>query len=373
MKIRDLLETIDGITPFALAEPWDRVGLQIGSPNRGAGKVLVALEVTDRVLDEARRVGAQTIVAHHPLIFAPLAQLDESRTVDRLACRMVRENLSLIVAHTNLDSTADGTNGELADRLGLKNRRFLRPLPDPDGNVKFTVFVPTSHVDAVIEAVHQSGAGIIGDYSHCTFRTPGTGTYKPLEGANPYAGSVGELEHATDEVRLETVCPRRRLRQLIDAAREAHPYEEMAFDVYPLESADAPKYGLGLVGTLPQRTTLGALRDLCAKRFDSPHPGLVGDAKQEVETVAVCSGAGGEAVKHLRPGVADVLVTGEMNHHQCAEVAARGLGAILVGHYESEVIVTPRFATQLVEAAKERGATLDAVAAQDERPPLRRS
>lgn len=372
MKIKDLLEILDRIAPFALAESWDNVGLQIGSRGDNVGKILVALEVTADVIEEAERQGASVIVAHHPLIFSSLKSIDATRPVDRLVCRLIRSRIALIASHTNLDSTADGTNGEMADRLGLINRRFLRPLPDPASQVKYTVFVPTSHVDAVIDAVHGAGAGVIGEYSHCTFRSPGTGTYKPLEGANPYAGSVGKLEHASDEVRLETVCPRHRLDALVAAVRDAHPYEEAAFDVYPLVETGAPKYGLGLIGELESTMTLNELREKCAEVFSAPHPGVVGGGDKKIATVAVCSGSGGEVVKSLHRGKADVLVTGEMNHHACAEAEAKGLGAILVGHFESEVIVAPRLTRLLEEEAAKLDVRLEASAATSERPPVRR-
>ena len=206
---------------------------------------MIALEVTPAVLTEAEAREVDTLLTHHPLIFKPLKCVVEDGYITSLVMRMVRREMNLVAAHTNVDSIADGTNGEIADRLELGPREYLVPKFDNAGECKYVVFVPLSHLDAVIEAVHEAGAGIIGDYSHCTFRSPGTGTFKPLEGANPYTGSVGEMEHAKDEVRLETVCPKNHLGALIEAVASAHPYEEPAFDVYPLLGDPKPTAGLG--------------------------------------------------------------------------------------------------------------------------------
>lgn len=345
--VADLLAAIDGLAPFRLAESWDNVGLQLGAPSHPCARVALALEATPAVVAEAVAARADALVLHHPLIFQPLKNLDESVPTARLAAELIRARIAVVAAHTNLDMVADGTNGEMADRLGLANRRFLMPSPLEKDTLKYAVFVPTPHVDAVVEAMASAGAGVIGNYSHCTFRTPGTGTYKPLAGANPFAGEVGKLEHATDEVRLECVCPKSKLGALIEAVRRVHPYEEIAFDVWALEPTGGPTYGLGLVGELPAPTTLGALAQACKRAFGIAAVGIVGDDARAVSTVAVCSGAGGSVVRRLGRGPGDVLVTGEMGHHDCGELLARGGAAILLGHHASEVIAMPRLADRL--------------------------
>ncbi|MBI5154012.1 Nif3-like dinuclear metal center hexameric protein [Candidatus Poribacteria bacterium] len=369
LLVQHLLDALDAIAPFDLAESWDNVGLQAGHPDREAGLVLVALEVTPEVIAEAKRLGAGTIVAHHPLIFRPAPNMAETEPVNAMCAELIRLGINMIAAHTNLDKVAHGTNGELADRIGLLRREFLFPKKSGTENFKYAVFVPAGHAEAVIGAIAAAGAGAIGNYSHCTFRTPGTGTYKPLEGANPWAGEVGKLE-AADEVRLETVCPKDRLDALLQAVRRVHPYEEIAFDVYPLEAAGPPRYGLGLVGELPKPTALGRFAALCKRAFGCKTVGVVGEPSRVLRRAVVCSGSGGDAVRAWKPGLADVLVTGEMTHHQCAEARERGAAVVLLGHFESEVIVCPRLAEMIrTHPLLERFGVQVAVS-KAERPPI---
>lgn len=369
----DLLGALNDIAPPRLAEEWDNVGLQTGRADRPAAKVLVALEVTPDVIAEAKREEADAIVAHHPLIFSPLKSMAESNPVARLVADLVRANISLLVAHTNLDAVADGTNGEMADRLGLMDREFLLPnAPEPE-NVKYVVFAPATHADDVIDACASAGAGIIGKYGHCSFRSPGTGTFRPMAGANPYAGKVGKLEQAEGEMRIEVLCPRRRLPALLKAVRAVHPYEEIAFDVYPLEPTGDAKHGFGLVGKLAEGTTLGAFAKRCKKAFDVANVGIVGDDDRAVRRVAVFSGSGGEAIRRWRPGAADVLVTGEMTHHQCAEARDKGAAVVLVGHHASEVVVCKRLAERLRSHPSVKDKEFEVLVAKDDRAPLRRA
>ena len=342
-----LVKAIDAIAPFHLAEEWDNVGLQAGDPNAAVRCVLVALEATPAVVDEAEAVGADALVTHHPLIFKPLASLAETKPETRVLARLVRSRSALIAAHTNLDAVPEGTSGEMAGRLRLVGTEILFPAPNRAESVKFAVFVPQSHVEAVIDAVASAGAGVIGNYSHCTFRTPGTGTFKALDGADPHVGKIGALTEASDEVRLEAVCPRARLAALVSAVRAAHPYEEMAWDAFALEPSPEPRVGFGLAGALPKEQTLKAFASLCKKAFGVKSVGVVGDEARVVKRAAVFSGSGGEAARRWRASLADVLVTGEMTHHQCAELRDRGGAAVLIGHHASEAIVCPRLARML--------------------------
>lgn len=373
LLVRDVLQAVHRIAPPGLAESWDNVGLQAGDPAAPAGKVYVALEVTSGVLAEAAKVGAGTLVTHHPLLFRAAKSLAEDTTTNRLLGRVLRQGHALIAAHTNLDSVGHGTNGELADRLGLQTagRRFLRPVAMPGaGVVKYVVFVPATHADAVLEAIAGAGGGVIGAYSHCSFQAAGTGTYRPLEGANPYAGKVGRLEKA-EELRLEAVVPRPVLGRVLTAVRAVHPYEEVAYDVYPLENATAPSAGLGLVGTLPKATTLAGLARAAKKALGVKTVALVGDAAGAVESVALCTGAGGEFVRTWRPGTADCFVTGEMNHHDCIEALEQGVPVLLVGHWASEVIVRERFADMIRQHLAEAGfPAAEVVASSVEKDPV---
>ncbi|MCB2154009.1 Nif3-like dinuclear metal center hexameric protein [bacterium] len=370
--VSDLVGVINDIAPFRLAEHWDNVGLQFGSPSNPAGKVLVALEVSPAVIAEAKRLGVGTLVTHHPLLFVPPKSFAETTPVTQMGAELIRAGINLIAAHTNLDSVAHGTNGEIADRLKLDDRRFLKALPNSADSVKYVVFVPTSHVDAVIEAIASAGAGVIGQYSHCTFRSPGTGTYTPMDGAKPYAGKIGKFEEATDEVRLECVCPKSNLARLIDKVRAAHPYQEVAFDVYPLEPTGARQYGMGCIGKLSKATTLAQFVRTCKRAFCIKSIGVVGPDDKPIERVAICSGAGGSFISGWKPGSADVFVTGEMTHHQAADARERGLAVVLVGHFNSEAIVSPRFAKMIADHPRLAGRDLNIAVSKDEATPVRR-
>lgn len=373
-RVSDLVAAVHRIAPPQLAESWDNVGLQFGDPARPAGKIMVALEVTREVLGETKKRGIGSLVTHHPLLFLPQKTMAETNTVAQLGSEIIRQGMAMIAAHTNLDSVANGTNGVLADLLGVQaaGRRFLQPVPASNDKVKFSVFVPMEHIEGMIEAVHRAGAGIIGDYSHCTFRTPGTGTFRPLEGANPFTGKVGELEHA-EEVRLECVCPKNRLEKLITEARCAHPYEEMAFDVFPLVPTEKPTAGLGLIGDLKKETTLEGLARAAKKALKINSAGIVGDGGKKISRVAICTGAGGSFIRNWRPGTADVLITGEMTHHDCAEAHHRGIGVLLVGHWASEAIVAPTFAGLIGQNLADLGfPDIEVLVSGAETDPLRR-
>ncbi|MBI1291503.1 Nif3-like dinuclear metal center hexameric protein [bacterium] len=373
-KVSDLVRVLHRLAPPRLAESWDNVGLQVGDPTEALGKVLVALEVTREVLAEARKIGAKTLVTHHPLIFRPAKSITPATPGGALLLELARSGLTLVAAHTNLDSVAWGTNGELADRLGLQaaGRQFLRPAQPTTDLLKYVVYTPATHVDAVIAAVNAAGAGMIGNYSHCTFRTEGTGTYLPHEGAHPSAGQVGKLESAA-EVRLECVCPKSRIESLLREVRSVHPYEEIAYDLIPLANATSEAAGLGMLGTLAKPTTLAAFSKLAKKTLGLTSVGLVGDDKAPIERVAICTGAGGEIIRTWRRGEADVLVTGEMTHHDCADAHQLGVPVVLVGHWASEAIVSPRLAGTLAGALAEEGfADVSIVASSKEVNPLRR-
>jgi putative NIF3 family GTP cyclohydrolase 1 type 2 len=265
-----LEKVVARLAPPDLADDWDNVGLLVGDASARVRRVLVALEASASVLEEAARRGAQALVVHHPVIFKPVRKVVTTDVVGGLVLKLAAHGIALIAAHTNLDRSPEGTSRALADLVGLarEGERFLVPASQNHG-CKFVVFVPEGHVDAVIEAAARAGAGVIGAYSHCTFRSPGVGTYIPLEGARPFAGKVGRLEQAA-ELRLECLVSRERLGALIEAVRAAHPYEEMAYDVYPLVEGEA-QWGLGLIGALERPVTLGAL----ARRVRRKLPALL--------------------------------------------------------------------------------------------------
>lgn len=335
ITLAGLAAAVDRIAPVQLAYEWDNVGLLVGDPSQQVERALIALEANDRVIAHARDLGCQALVVHHPLIFKPAKAIRADVASGRLVMELIRAGLGLIAAHTNLDRVLKGTNGALAALLGLRDLQVLEPASS-DQLYKFTVFVPREYTAKIIEAIHRGGGGWIGRYSHCTFRAPGTGTFLPEEGTNPFIGHRGELEQA-DEDRLETVVARGALRSVLQEVRQAHPYEEVAFDVFPLHDAD-PKYGLGAVGTLPAKTTLKALTAAAGRACGAEFATFVGDAAKPVKRLAIVTGSAGSSIGSVTPELADAVVTGELNYHTALEAVERGLGVVLVGHAASERI-----------------------------------
>ncbi len=342
----DLNAAVDALAPFRLAYDWDNVGLQIGDPAADVTNVLVALEVDNDAIDAAVRVKAQAIVAHHPLIFRPLKNLREDSISGALIARLVREKIGLIVAHTNLDRVKEGTNGALAAAMDLQETEILEPLPLHD-DLKFVVFVPPEHSLSVIDAIHRGGGAMIGNYSHCTFRSTGSGTFIPGEGADPTIGVPGKLEQ-TPEDRLEAVVPEDCIRAVLEKVRNVHPYETMGYDIIRLFDAE-PSFGLGLIGRLPVAMKLEALAQALHKACDADTTSIVGRASTLVRRVAVISGSVGGLLAGLSPQRCDAVVTGELGYHLAAEARDRGLNVVLLGHAASEKIFAPLLACQLRE------------------------
>ncbi|MDX2175383.1 MAG: Nif3-like dinuclear metal center hexameric protein [Candidatus Sumerlaeia bacterium] len=370
--VADIRSALERIAPSRYAEEWDNVGLQVGAAQDPVLRVMVALEMSTDVLAEAAATKAQLVVTHHPLLFRPRSTYEIVDPVSRLMAELVRRRIALLAAHTNLDSVRGGTNEELADRLGLApERRFLRPIDAQADALKFAVFVPATHLDAVTEAIAAAGAGVIGKYTHCTFRSPGTGTYKPGLGANPFTGVAGRLEQAA-ELRVEALCPKPLAGALVAAVRAAHPYEEMAFDFFELAPDPVPRAGLGLVGALPREATLAAFAKKVKRALGIDSIGVVGEPDRVVRTVSLCTGSGGEFVRNGEVGGADVFVTGEMSHHDCWEAMERGIAVLLVGHFASEAIVCERLRRALGAELHGAGFEVEVGVAALQPNPLRR-
>ncbi len=344
IHVADVVAALDRLAPFRLAYEWDNVGLQLGNPSKPVSGIALGLEVNDAFLRFAERSRCELLVVHHPLLFGSIKRLTEDERVGRLAARMIRKEMALIVAHTNLDRVPWGTNGVVADLLDLRERQPLEPAVLEE-RVKFTVFVPHSHIEAVIEAIHRGGGGWIGNYSHCTFRASGTGTYVPEAGANPYQGSVGKFEEA-EEVRLEAVVPKVAVGRVVREVLAVHPYEEVAYDVYPLLEA-GPTAGLGVVGALPKPLTLAQLAKKLAQACGAKAVSVGGARQSLLRRVAIVTGSAGPSFDRLTPERVDAVITGELSYHKAVEARERGLAVVCLGHAASEKIVVSSVAKLL--------------------------
>lgn len=366
-KGQTVVQLMEKFAPKALAVENDKIGLQLGTLNKEIPKVLVALDVTPEVVDEAISLGANLIVAHHAIIFRPLANLRTDTPMGALYEKLIKHDIAVYISHTNLDVAEGGMNDWMADLVGIVEPKPLEEL-QREPLYKLVVHVPSSHHQGVLDALLSAGAGTIGDYSHCSFSTAGTGTFLPGEGTNPHLGSPGKLERA-EEIRIETVLPESVRSKAIRGMLKSHPYEEVSYDLYKLEQT-GKAYGLGRIGKLAQPRTLGELTEVVKRGFDVPAARVVGDAERVIKKAAVLGGSGSRYVHHaLRQG-ADVLITGDIDYHTAHDALMAGLAIIDPGH-NSEKIMKREVANRLGEMLRKSGSETTVHASEPNTEPFR--
>jgi dinuclear metal center YbgI/SA1388 family protein len=329
--VGDWLRIVDGLFPPALAEDWDSVGLQVGDRAWPADRVMVGLDPTADVVKEAAEHRCGLLVTHHPLVFRPLASIDLADPVARVAAHALADRVAVVACHTNADAARPGVTDALAEVLELRVTGVLRAARAPE-RVKLVTFVPPEATAKVLDALALAGGGVIGEYTHCSFRVGGTGTFLPSDRANPAVGERGALNEV-EEDRVEMVLPRDRLSAVLTALREAHPYEEVAHDVYPL--IGGPGSGPGRVAEPAAPISVRELADRCRERLGSAVR-TAGDPERAARSVALCGGAGAFLIPDALEAGADAFVTGDVKHHQALDAAASGLAVIDAGHHGTE-------------------------------------
>ncbi len=330
MKIKEIIHYLEQLAPLHLQESYDNSGLLIGSPDSEIKRALITLDVTYDVMDEAVRSGAGLIIAHHPLIFKGLKHLNGGNMVEDLVIKAVKNDIAVYAAHTNLDNVAAGVNGRLAKQLGLTETKVLLP----SGKLfKLVVFVPESHTGVVRDALLNAGAGHIGRYSHCSFGVPGEGSFKALEGTHPFVGEQGKI-HFEKEVRLESIVPEMLVEEVLQAVFAAHPYEEVAYDIYPVERTGTDA-GAGMVGELPVALPSGEFLRMVKKKLGAKQLRHGMMVKQEIKKVAICGGSGSFLMERAFKAGADALVTADLKYHDFFLYPNRML-LVDAGHYETE-------------------------------------
>ncbi|MCS5696157.1 Nif3-like dinuclear metal center hexameric protein [Desulfofundulus thermocisternus] len=357
---------IEEMAPLELAEPWDNPGWQLGDPGAPVRRILLCLDVNEAVCREALERDVQLIVAHHPLFFKELKQIRMDRPAGALVAGLIRAGVSVYAAHTNLDRCRGGVNDVLARRLRLQDIQVLSP--GKEQYLKLVVFVPLEHVDAVRSAIGAAGAGWIGNYSDCTFGVEGTGTFRPLEGTNPYIGRQGRLEQVR-EVRLETIVPQRLVERVVRAMLEAHPYEEVAYDLYPLANQVTPSSGLGRIGVLEETLPLKDFVTYVKEVLELPAVRWGGEKGRPVKRVALCGGSGGDLWPRALALNADVFVTGDVGYHTARDMLAAGLAFVDAGHFGTERVILPVLQEYLHHACQERGLAVECLLSNAEEDP----
>ncbi|MFZ5452222.1 MAG: Nif3-like dinuclear metal center hexameric protein [Thermodesulfobacteriota bacterium] len=363
--MQEILTRLDALYPLSWAVAADRVGLLVGHPDNQVDLVLLALEVSAPVVAAAQAKGAQLLLTHHPLLYQPLSTVREDRPLDALLAALIRGGIAHAAWHTNLDVAPEGVNDYLARLLELEEVEVLEET-SRDEWYKLTVFVPVGYEDRVRQALADDRVGVIGRYSHCTFASRGEGTYIPLEGAQPFRGQVAALSRA-QESRLEVLAPASRLSAAISRLREVHPYEEPAYDVYPLVNP-SPPLGLGRIGIWSQTAPFQQVVERVKKIFGVQQVKIWGQAPTEVQRLALCSGSGGDLIAMARQRGAQVYLTGEVRHHQAIPAHGAGFAVLEVGHFASEVVFIPEWARQLRRHFQEAGLQVRVETASEEAP-----
>jgi dinuclear metal center YbgI/SA1388 family protein len=338
-RLDELIRALEQCFDPRWAEPWDAVGLVCGDPGEQVERVLLAVDAVPATVAEAIDSGAQLLITHHPLLLTPVHGVPADDPKGALVHRMIRAGVAHFVAHTNADVATPGVSDALAERLGLTD---LRPLERHDDQPleKLVVFVPDDATSAVIDALAAAGAGHLGDYDRCAWTTGGTGTFRPLDGANPTIGAVGAVEEVP-ETRVEMVVPSHARSAVVAALRAAHPYEEPAFDLMPTVPTQGRR-GTGRVGLLPTPMSLADFVAHAAAVLPPTAWGVraAGDPSRVVRAVAVCGGSGGSLAEDARRAGADVFLTADLKHHPVVEAVtereAAGMALVDAAHWATE-------------------------------------
>lgn len=363
-ECREITQFLDSIAPPGLAEDYDNVGLMVGDPSQQIKRIMVCMDVTQAVASEAAKKKVDLIVSHHPLIFKALKKISTHDVKGKIIYELIKNNISVYAAHTNLDIAREGVNDCLAERLGLVALENLKDYRQ-EKLYKLVVFVPPESIDGVRDALTEAGAGWIGNYSSCTFMTPGTGTFKPLDGTNPYIGSVGKLEKV-EEIRLETVVPHDRLQSVVQAMLDAHPYEEVAYDIYSLD-LERSALGLGRVGMLERTVTLEEFARSVKERLGAGSVRVIShDTCKPIKRVGVFCGSFDGGLTALKAKHVDVLVTGDVKYHTAVDALEMGLSLIDAGHFPTEKVIID----SLIKRLSEKFQAINVIGSETEHDPF---
>lgn len=329
--IREIVGYLDGMAPFNYQESYDNSGLLVGDPDRAVTGVLVALDCTEAVIDEAVSVGANVVLTHHPILFKGIKRLTGNTYVERTVIKAIEHSIALVAIHTNLDNVYFGVNDIIAGKLGLNNRRILAPKEAV--LFRLGVFVPREAEEQVRAAMAEAGAGQIGDYDSCSFSVDGTGRFRPNADADPYVGEAGRLETVA-ETRIEVVVNRHALAAVERAMKQAHPYEEVAYDTVAMTNKNA-YIGSGMVGDLAQPVAVKDFLRTLKTTFGCGAIRYTDPVKETVQRIAVCGGSGGFLLGDALRAGADVFITADYKYHEFFDADGKIVIAD-IGHFESE-------------------------------------
>ncbi len=331
MKISEITNYLESLAPKSMQESYDNAGLIVGNPNQEVKNVLVCLDCTEEIIAEAHQKGCELVIAHHPIVFKGLKSITGANYVERVVLEAIKKDIAIYASHTNLDNYNLGVNFQIGQKMGLENLKILAPKRSV--LYKLSVFVPLENLDQLSSALFQAGAGSIGNYKDCHFYTKGTGTFRPVEGANPFSGELNELSKV-DEVKAEYLVRKHDLGKVLFAMKMNHPYEEVAHDIIALENENQQE-GSGMVGDLPEAMNTMDFLAMLKSTFGCGVIRHTRPIKDQVKRIAFCGGAGSFLLPHAKRERADVFVTGDYKYHEFFD-AENHLVIADIGHYESE-------------------------------------
>lgn len=331
MLIKDILAALESVAPVAYQESYDNAGLITGDIDSHCSGVLICLDCIESIVEEAIEMNCNLIVAHHPIVFSGIKKLTGKNYIERTLIKAIRSGIAIYAAHTNLDNMYSGVNYKIAEILGLQNLRILDPKPETLN--KLTTFVPTEYKAIVLNTLFDAGAGQIGNYSECSYSSQGYGTFKAGKNALPFVGKQ-DIRHTEEESKIEVIFPSHLQHKIVKSLLRAHPYEEVAYDIYALQNTN-PHIGAGIIGTLQEPMVEKEFLLWLKKTMKTNSIRHTSYIEKEIHTVAICGGAGSFLLQKAIYAGAQVFISGDFKYHQFFDAEGKILIAD-IGHYESE-------------------------------------
>jgi len=342
MKIREVIQVLDKIAPFFLQEEFDNSGVQFADLDEETNRILLCLDLTEEILEEAIEKNCNVIISHHPLIFHPLTKI--TKQDNPVIFKLIKNHINLIAVHTNYDISEQGLNYYVAKLLDLEKTGCLNLTSEK--TYKLAIYVPEKYQKQLLEALFKAGAGNIGNYSETSFSSTGMGTFKPMNNATPFIGKPGERE-LVSEVKVETLFLERNLKKIIETIHQHHPYEEPAYDIYQIIANSIT--GIGMIARLDSVQTLETFSKKIKKALGIPYLRITKANDKLIQTVALCTGSGGSLIDQCIKKQVDVFITGDIDHHEALKAKELGLNIIDVEHFYTESFFVPSIHKQLIK------------------------
>ena len=344
MKLSKIVTFFNEIAPEKLQEAYDNSGLLIGDAKSEISKALISLDVTSDVIDEAISNNCNLIIAHHPMIFKPIKKLTGGNLTEKLIVKAIKNDIAIYAIHTNLDNISNGVNDILAKKINLKNTQILAPSSSKLN--KIVCFCPIQHAEQVRNAMFDAGAGHIGNYDNCSFNLEGKGSFRALDNSKPFVGKKGEI-HLETEIRIETVVPDFKINQVVKNMIKAHPYEEVAYDIYVLENQSLIT-GAGMIGELDEEIEIRDFLLKVKQKLNTPHLRHNKLLDKKVKRIAICGGSGSFLINRAHAKGADVYITGDIKYHEFFDHQDE-MTIVDAGHYETEQFTKELISSFLIE------------------------